>query len=43
MKKLLSLILCAVMLLGLVACGGTTASEATNPPCCEQRSRFPEG
>ena len=42
MKKLLSLILCAVMLLGLVACGGTAAPEATNPPAEKTEAETPK-
>lgn len=32
MKKLISLILCAVMILGLAACGSGTTPSTTNPP-----------
>lgn len=35
MKKLISLFLCAVMILGLTACGSGTKTEATNPPAAD--------
>lgn len=41
MKKLISLLLCAVLILGLVACG-STAPEATDPPAAGNAAETPK-